>query len=150
MLQKLWDFTLSVLWYLAKLILLETLTQYLIEVTGQGWDIRLNSFGFVWEIQIKSFMYKINIKIGRDPGSRSITPSMPAVDSSVSSQWLRFLLRLFFKMSKNEKIMAFLWLIMAFLCGDKNVVLALTWNSSPIADGLILIQLRFEKVFRLI
>ena len=40
----LWDFTLSVLWYLAKLILLESLTQYLIEVTEQGWDIGLNSF----------------------------------------------------------------------------------------------------------
>ena len=66
-LHRLWDFTLSVLWYLAKLILLETLTQYLIEVTGQGWDIRLNIvLGLFEKFKIKSF-----IKIGREPGSRS-------------------------------------------------------------------------------
>ena len=59
------EILLSVLWYLAKLILLETLTQYLIEVTGQGWDITLNSFGLVWEIW-KSF-----IKIDQESGSRS-------------------------------------------------------------------------------
>ena len=57
-----------------------------------------------------------------------------SVDSSVSSQWLRFCDDIFQKKG-NEKILDF-FKIIEFLCGNKNVVRVLTLNSNPIADGL--------------